>query len=465
MKKDDEIDSFETEQVKNKELIFDEFIENTLNDSEIDMKPQSFIKNNLILCIGCGIGKPIIPFSCDHIFCVSCANKSGVFEHRKEIDFNSAIGSRVLSLDGGGTRGIIQCCFLSILKSELFDLVVGTGTGGLISILISNNMEPDQILKTIESFNTEFYTLSSPKIFSNSLENIIHDTQKLYSFIDNLPKMKNQFNKTFSNTRVAVTSAVFTKKTLIDSLFFNFFKDVQDEKKIYQINNTSCDMAAKASCSTPPFFKGFEFRKKIHYDGVVSGFNNNPCNISKDLLGQIWGKDKHNDLFISLGAGESKNKKTNFYLGPMAQAITNLFKKNEESWNNFLKGDENLKKFKVNVELEHPLGLISHKSIQMENMKESNIKFRLNSIPDGIKTQLMSPQNQFYLSNNNQLLEFEIFKSNFTSSQILSFNISNPPEIIDIVCSISSKTAFKNETSISGCPFNIIKDLKKYNIN
>ncbi|KAM9973273.1 hypothetical protein ACTFIR_012649 [Dictyostelium discoideum] len=506
----------------NLECNLEGYFEENFNEKELNMKPESFIKKNLIICIGCGIGKPIIPFSCDHIFCFSCANKSskcgvptctpkGELEHRKEIDFNPAIGSRVLSLDGGGTRGIIQCCFLSILKSELFDieihnlfdLVVGTGIGGLISILISNNLEPDQILKTIESFNTKFHTGFIPNLFVNSLENTIFDTHKFHSFIDNIPKIKNQFIGTFSNTRVAVTSAVFTKnKTLVDSLFFNFYKVVGDEKKTYQINNISSDMAAKASCSAPPFFKGFEYKKQVHYDGGVSGFNNNPCNISKDLIDQIWGKQKHNDIFASLGAGESKNKVNNFYLDPIVQIKTNLLTKNEESWNNLLKGEDNLNKIRVNVELEHPLPMFSNEPFQMQYMKEKamdfsknkdlvnlinksisslfylsdlsfnkntqtlqgNINFRLNSIPDEIKTQLMSPQNQFYLLDNDQLLEFEIFKSNLTSSQILSFNISNPPEIINIVCTIHSKTAFKNETSISGCPFNIIKDLKKYNI-
>ncbi|KAM9986101.1 hypothetical protein ACTFIZ_004361 [Dictyostelium cf. discoideum] len=508
IQENEKIDSFETSCAKNKELIF-EPSENT----PIANEREKILTN----CIDCGNLK--IPFSCGHIFCLHCENKSvkctklpceGRLKHRKEIDFNSKIGSRVLSLDGGGTRGIIQCCFLSILKSELFgikihnlfDLIVGTGTGGLISILISNEREPDDIMRTIEKLNTDFpirYISKAGRMFGSSLTN----TNNFHSFIDDVFKNETQFIETCSNTKVAVTSAALDlKKNLKDSLFLNFYKDFENDEKSYQINDTSCDVAAKASCSAPPFTDGYEFRKYVHYDGGVLGTNNNPCNISKKLIYQIWGQDKYNDIFVSIGAGEPKIKKNNFYSHPKNGDQIKLLKKNEESWKKLIKGYDNFKKIRVNVELDIHCQMFSNKPIIMDYMKEKamdfsknkdfvylinksisslfylsdltfnqstqtlegNINFRLKSIPEEIKNQLCSPQNQFYLLNNKQLYEFEISMSDFTFSKILHFSISNPPEIIDIVCSINSKTRFKNETSISGCPFNIKKNLEKYNI-
>ena len=56
---------------------------------------------------------------------------------------------RILSLDGGGIRGIITCVILKYIEEQLqkqdhpnakigdyFDLVAGTSTGGLITALL-----------------------------------------------------------------------------------------------------------------------------------------------------------------------------------------------------------------------------------------------------------------------------------------------------------------------------------------
>src|SRR5262245_61280685 len=51
---------------------------------------------------------------------------------------------RVLSLDGGGIRGLIEATLLAEIEDrtgqpiyDLFDLIVGTSTGGLIALLLT----------------------------------------------------------------------------------------------------------------------------------------------------------------------------------------------------------------------------------------------------------------------------------------------------------------------------------------
>ncbi|KAK9067072.1 hypothetical protein SSX86_014396 [Deinandra increscens subsp. villosa] len=83
----------------------------------------------------------------------------------------------ILSIDGGGIRGIIPGVILEYLESELqaldgesarladyFDVVAGTSTGGLIATMITapnENKRPLYAAKDIVSF----YLENGPKIF------------------------------------------------------------------------------------------------------------------------------------------------------------------------------------------------------------------------------------------------------------------------------------------------------------
>ncbi|MDB5206706.1 MAG: Patatin [Flavisolibacter sp.] len=60
---------------------------------------------------------------------------------------------RILSIDGGGTRGIIPATILSCIQDdynkspmELFDLFAGTSTGGIICIGLAAGLPPDKLV-------------------------------------------------------------------------------------------------------------------------------------------------------------------------------------------------------------------------------------------------------------------------------------------------------------------------------
>ncbi|XP_042518308.1 patatin-like protein 2 [Macadamia integrifolia] len=87
----------------------------------------------------------------------------------------------ILSIDGGGVRGIIPATILAFLESELqkldgeqariadyFDLIAGTSTGGLITAMLTapNQMHPPRPLFAAE-YIKEFYKQECPHIFSN----------------------------------------------------------------------------------------------------------------------------------------------------------------------------------------------------------------------------------------------------------------------------------------------------------
>lgn len=71
---------------------------------------------------------------------------------------------QILSLDGGGVRGLYSAVVLAALEAdtgvritEAFDLVAGTSTGGIIALALGAGMTPREIV--------EFYAKFGPRIF------------------------------------------------------------------------------------------------------------------------------------------------------------------------------------------------------------------------------------------------------------------------------------------------------------
>ena len=71
---------------------------------------------------------------------------------------------QILSLDGGGLRGMFSAALLARLEEDLdlrvvdhFDLIAGTSTGGIIALGLGLGLSPREIL--------QFYTDHGPRIF------------------------------------------------------------------------------------------------------------------------------------------------------------------------------------------------------------------------------------------------------------------------------------------------------------
>ena len=71
---------------------------------------------------------------------------------------------RILSIDGGGIKGVFPAAFLSAVEDCLvtpiadhFDLIAGTSTGGLIALGLGLGLRPKELL--------EFYKEQGDRIF------------------------------------------------------------------------------------------------------------------------------------------------------------------------------------------------------------------------------------------------------------------------------------------------------------
>ncbi|KAJ8132294.1 hypothetical protein O1611_g1330 [Lasiodiplodia mahajangana] len=136
----------------------------TLRGFYKNLNDDSGIFSNSI-CLCCLSNPPDHELSCGHIICLECAKDFGRVDGHLRVIVDqcpmhdtalgnqltrqptvipvqpSQSGLRVLVLDGGGVRGIVELSVLRVLEGRIgvplqrfFDLVVGTSTGGIISL-------------------------------------------------------------------------------------------------------------------------------------------------------------------------------------------------------------------------------------------------------------------------------------------------------------------------------------------
>ena len=88
-------------------------------------------------------------------------------DHRDEAPSRVTPGRpfQILSLDGGGYRGLFSAAVLAAFEEDLgrpvvehFDLVTGTSTGGIIALALGAGLSPRQVI--------EFYETHGSRIFA-----------------------------------------------------------------------------------------------------------------------------------------------------------------------------------------------------------------------------------------------------------------------------------------------------------
>jgi uncharacterized protein len=181
---------------------------------------------------------------------------------------NSARPARIAILEGGGMRGYITAHFLLKLEQyagqrlcELFDLVVGTSTGGILAALIVSEVAAAEMV--------EFYEKDGPKIFKRS-----HWWALKTFFSSTGSKYGNQALIKCLETRIPITKTVGKAKTDFMVPTWNgnadeniFIKSYDEYWKTFPLA-----YAAVATASAPTFFPGFEPQKHGQEDKYNSRF-------------------------------------------------------------------------------------------------------------------------------------------------------------------------------------------------
>ena len=185
----------------------------------------------------------------------------------------------ILSIRGGGIRGIIPCCCLMQLESQLggltrdhIDFCAGTSTGALLAAGIAAGIPAADLLKV--------YTGSASKIFKptgalaqikRGIKGYMYDPKNLYNVLHDVLGAQAAWTINDSPIRVMISA------TAMDGHNWFFVKD--NPKNARTTGSVKLMDAAVASSSAPTFFdhwtiNGIAGQAVTFYDGGVGGTAN-----------------------------------------------------------------------------------------------------------------------------------------------------------------------------------------------
>jgi patatin-like phospholipase/acyl hydrolase len=232
-------------------------------------------------------------------------------------DSNDAVNNmanlfKLLSIDGGGIRGIIPAMLLAEIErrtqkpiAQLFDLVAGTSTGGILALGL---VKPDAAGKP--QYNAEeligLYETEGAKIFSRSL---LHEVRAVGHFVEEkylAEGIETVLEHYFEQTRLqeALTEIIITSYE-IEKNFPFFFKSRR--AKTDSSYDYSMKQVARATSAAPTYFEVLQLETidPATYFALIDGgvYANNPA-----MCGFVEAKSTHPEaedlLVVSLGTGE-----------------------------------------------------------------------------------------------------------------------------------------------------------------
>lgn len=107
---------------------------------------------------------------------------------------------RILSLDGGGIRGLLTAALMEQLDKSVpnwlqkTDLIAGTSTGGILALGLAKGMSPTELVKV-------YYDLG-PKIFKDNLLDNLRDLGGLTGAEYGTKHLRRELNTVFAQTRL-----------------------------------------------------------------------------------------------------------------------------------------------------------------------------------------------------------------------------------------------------------------------
>jgi patatin-like phospholipase/acyl hydrolase len=212
---------------------------------------------------------------------------------------------RVLSIDGGGIRGIIPALVLAEIEdstgrpvSELFGLIAGTSTGGLLALALTKPGEDGRPAFGAREL-VNLYVREGPRIFERSVWRRIRSADSLLDEKYPSTGLDSALSAYLGEARLseALTDVLVTAYDTEGRSPF-FFKSARARSEPER--DFPMRLAARATAAAPTYFEPLRLDRFTLIDGGVFATNPAMC-----AFAEVKRADPAADcLMVSLGTGE-----------------------------------------------------------------------------------------------------------------------------------------------------------------
>ncbi|XP_019624779.1 PREDICTED: calcium-independent phospholipase A2-gamma-like [Branchiostoma belcheri] len=220
-------------------------------------------------------------------------------------------GVRILSIDGGGTRGVVAVETLRQLEEmsgksiyQMFDYISGVSSGAILAILLGvYKVSLDECEELYRRFSEEIFKRSTyvgvGKLF---LSHAFYDTAAWEKMLKTEVGDRLMIETVRDPTcpKISVVSTLANHPSLRAYLFRNYNLPAGAPSHYQGDCCTRIWQAVRASSAAPGYFEEFKLGQGIHQDGGV--LVNNPCAVAVHESKLLW-PDTPLQCVISVGMG------------------------------------------------------------------------------------------------------------------------------------------------------------------